>query len=343
MSTSKPPGGDSLYRGPSKAPPRDKRERERDRDRRPGTETVTGAGPGRVPVIRDTRVREPAAQEGPRASSPSRTRPPPPERSGGERPARNPAARDAITPRPVPEQRIYGLNACLALFAKRPEALRKVWLLESRIAAMKPVLAYCVQQRLGYTVVEALDLEKLSGSAHHEGVVFGAMPAEEVSLSAWLRDLPPGPQLAIWLDGVGNPHNFGAILRSAAHFAVAGVLLSRDSTVALSGAAARVAEGGAEAAPMVRLGRNDNVFAQLQAAGFSVAATVARGGQSLYATHLPERLVLLMGAEQTGVDAELTRASALRLLIPGSGAVESLNVASATSVLLSEWTRQRHK
>ena len=236
---------------------------------------------------------------------------------------------------------MYGINACLALFAKRPEALRKVWLLESRIPALKAVLAYCVKQRLGYTIVEPDDLERLSGSAHNEGVVFGAMPAEEMSLPAWLDSLQPGPQLAVWLDGVGNPHNFGAILRSAAHFGATGVLLSRESTLALSGAAARVAEGGAEALPVVRLGRSDNAIAQLHSAGFAVAATTVRGGQSLYATRLPERLVLLMGAEQSGVDAALAQAATIRLLIPGSGAVESLNVASATSVLLSEWCRQR--
>lgn len=243
--------------------------------------------------------------------------------------------------RPPQEQRIYGLNACLALFAKRPEAVRKVWLLESRIPALKPVLAHCVKQRLGYTVVEADDLERLSGSAHHEGVVFGAMPATEPSLGEWLGTLGAGPRVAIWLDGVGNPHNLGAILRSAAHFGVAGVLLPKTSTLTVSGAAARVAEGGAEWVPTVRLGRSDDAIAQLQSAGFTVAATVARGGQSLYATQLPERLVLLMGAEQSGVDPELARASAIRLIVPGTGAVESLNVASATSVLLSEWSRQQ--
>jgi TrmH RNA methyltransferase len=327
MSESKPPDGKSLYRGPTKAP-RDKRERERDRNLQAGSVPAQRARPAHPP---------------PASESPVHERPPLRERLGGARPARDPAARDAATPRPVQEQRIYGLNACLAIFQRRPEALRKVWLLESRIPAFKALLAYCVKQRLGYTIVEAVDLEKLSGSAHHEGIVLSAMPAEEVSLSAWLQDLKPGPQLALWLDGVGNPHNFGAILRSAAHFGVAGVLLSRESALAVSGAAARVAEGGAEALPIVRLGRSDNAIAQLQAAGFSVAATMVRGGQSLYASKLPDRLVLLMGAEQTGVDAALAQASSIKLLIPGSGAVESLNVASAASVLLSEWTRQQQR
>ena len=68
---------------------------------------------------------------------------------------------------------------------------------------------------------------------------------------------------------------------------------------------------------------------------------MVRGGQSLYRTALPERLLLMMGAEQTGVDPQLAEVSALKLGIPGSGAVESLNVAAATAVFLGEWWRQR--
>ena len=241
------------------------------------------------------------------------------------------------------EQRIYGLNACLALYAQRPQDIRKVWLLESRIPKLKGVLAFCVKHRLGYTIVDDLDLEKLSGSAHHEGVCFSAMPREEQSLSAWLRDLPRGPAIALWLDGVGNPHNLGAILRSAAHFGAAGVLLPKHSELAVSGAAARVAEGGAEQVPMVRLGRSDNAIAQLKSAGFELAATIVRGGRSLYSLDLPERLVLVMGAEQLGVAEDMANAAAVKLGIPGSGKVESLNVASATAVCLGEWLRQRQQ
>lgn len=318
MPDRKPPDGGSLYRGPSAAP-RDKRERERDRERAAPTERAPDRPPARA-------IERPIER-------------------GGDRERRGPAGHAPVTeaapPKPAQEQRIYGLNACLSLFTHRPQALRKVWLLESRIPALKPVLAHCVKHRLGYTIVEAEDLERLSGSAHHEGVVFGAMPAEEHSIADWLRNLAPGPQLAIWLDGVGNPHNFGAIARSAAHFGAAAILLPKESTLSLSGAAARVAEGGAEALSLVRLGRSDQALSQLAAAGFTVASTTVRGGQSLYSTVLPARMVLLMGAEQTGVDAALTQASALKLLIPGTGAVESLNVASATSVLLSEWRRQQ--
>ena len=114
MSERKPPGGESLYRGPSKAP-RDKRERERDRAARPAARASAD------------RPRGPPRERAPRR--PPRERPP--LRPIAANAPRDPARADAA---PC-EQRVYGLNACLALFAKRPEALRKVWLLESRIPA----------------------------------------------------------------------------------------------------------------------------------------------------------------------------------------------------------------
>lgn len=315
MNDRKPPTGDSPYRGPS-GKPRDKRERERDRQARP------------------------AVEEAPARRGPPRGRHADPDRDRDEADAEL-LRGYSDTPKAPREQRLHGVNACLAMFARRPQDLRKVWLLESRIPQFKAVLAHCVQHRLGYTLVGDEDLQKLSASAHHEGIVFGTLPAAEAGLSDWLRDLRPGPQLAIWLDGVGNPHNLGAILRSAAHFGVAGLLLPKESPLALSGAAARVAEGGAEQVPMVRMGRADNSLAQLHSAGFGAVATVVRGGQPLYGAVLPERMLLVMGAEQTGIDPALAQVAALRLAIPGTGTVESLNVAAATAVFLGEWWRQR--
>ena len=237
------------------------------------------------------------------------------------------------------EVRLYGINACRAAFAARPQDLRKVYLAESRIAQLREVLAFCVKNRLGYRVVETEDLDKLAASTHHEGVIFEMKRAPQPTLPELLQSLGEGPQLLLWLDGVGNPHNFGAVLRSAAHFGVAGVLLPRGSTLTLSGAAARVAEGGAEAVPVVAMDSPEQAVASLQAAGFAIAATLPRGADSIYATALPRRLVLVFGAEGEGLAPALVRASTLRLGIPGSGRVESLNIANAVGVMLGEWWR----
>lgn len=244
-------------------------------------------------------------------------------------PPRPPAAR-------AEEVRLYGLNAVRAVFERRPQAIRKLYLAEARIPALKPLLAWCVRQRVGYRVVDTQDLDRLAGSTHHEGVVADLLRSAPLPLQAWLEALPDGPALAIWLDGVGNPHNFGAILRSAAHFGAA-VLLPPQSALAVSGAAARVAEGGAEAVPLVRLDEVAVALARLRRAGFSLAATVVREGADLFATPLPARLVYVMGAEGEGMDPALAAACDLRLSIPGTGAVESLNVAAATAVFLAQW------
>ena len=237
------------------------------------------------------------------------------------------------------ELRLFGLNAVLAAFAARPDALRKLYLLEARIPRLQPVLKWCVANRVGYRVVEDGDLNKLAGTTHHEGVVADVQRAPVLALDAWLQQLPQGPVLALWLDGVGNPHNLGAILRSAAHFGVGALLLPDASSLAISGAAARVAEGGAEAVPLVRLPPSSQALQQLRSAGFGLAATLVSGGDDVFNAALPQRLVYVMGAESEGMDRGLAAQCDLQVSIAGTGAVESLNVASATAVLLAQWAR----
>ncbi len=266
------------------------------------------------------------------------------DRAGSGRDDRAPArARGDAQPPPDrgEELRLHGMNAVQAVFARRPQAIRKLYLAPDRIGALQPMLKWCVANRIGYRVVEDADeLRRLSSSTHHEGVVADVLRETPQTLAGWLAGLPDGPCCALWLDGVGNPHNLGAILRSSAHFGVAGLLLPGPSTLALSGAAARVAEGGAEHVPMVRLDAAQDAIAQLRDAGFSLAATVVRGGEDLFAAALPSRLVYVLGAESSGMNDALAASCDLRLSIPGTGVVESLNVAAATAVLLAQWARR---
>ena len=278
-----------------------------------------GADRPRPGAPRPPRDRQPQAR-GPRAE-------PPREAHDGPLPPRtNPG-----------ELRLHGANAVQAVFARRPAAIRKVYLLEAMIPRLQPLLRWCVAHRVGYRVVGEDDLRRLAGSTHHEGVVADVLPPASPGFDDWLRALPAGPACALWLDGVGNPHNLGAILRSAAHFGVAGVLVPGDAPLALSGAAARVAEGGAEAVPLVDAPAD--AFARLRRAGFALVATVVRGGDDLFATALPARRVYVLGAEGGGMSVALADACDRRVSIPGSGAVESLNVAAATAVLLAQWSQ----
>lgn len=321
----------------------DKRERERLR-------AAQGQGAPRSDTAargprRDDAGRDDAGRSGPREASAPRSAPRDYRPRAGEHlPSRS---GDSAPPRPELQQRheelrLFGINACHAAFAARPQDLRKAYLTEERIAEFRPLLAYCVQQRLGYRVVEAADLARLSASQHHEGVCLEMRRQPALSLAQLLAQLPaaPRPAVLVLLDGVGNPHNFGAVLRSAANFGVAGIVLPADSSLTLSGAACRVAEGGAEVVPLARPQPHEDVLAQLRAAGFAIAATVPREGSPLYATPLPPRLALVFGAENEGMSAALIQAADARLTIPGTGKVESLNIAASAAVLFGEHYRQ---
>lgn len=241
--------------------------------------------------------------------------------------------------------RVFGINACRAVFAQRPGSIRKIYLLQSRVDAFRDVLAWCARERIGYRLVEGEDLERLTQSTHHEGVCFDVLRKEPTSLLSFLGDRGDRktPSLLIWLDGVGNPHNFGAVLRIAAHFGADGVLLPAASTLALNGAACRVAEGGAEAVPLVALPDASAALVALARAGYGMIATVVRGADDLYAQALPARCVAVFGAEAGGLTPALLRAVQRHAMIPGTGNVDSLNIASAVGVFAGEFWRQHRR
>lgn len=265
----------------------------------------------------------------------------PTDRSRGASPWRGSAVERKDAGKPADtrgrELRLYGVNAVQAMFARRPQALRKLYMSQARTAQFGAMMKWCAANRIGYRIVTDDDLRRLAASAHHEGVVADVLRTQPLALADWLQSLPAGPVCALWLDGVGNPHNLGAILRSAAHFGVAGLLLPASADLQLSGAAARVAEGGAEHVPLVQLDDAASAQTQLREHGFALAATLVEGGDDLFAATLPPRLIYVLGAEQDGMDRCFARQCELQLSIPGSGAVESLNVAAATAVLLSQW------
>ena len=293
----------------------------------PGAATIANARPARATPERASAARE--------ATTSARRV----HRALGARRAESARADEA--PREI---RLYGLNACLAAFAKRPEALRKVYLTEARIPALKPVLAWCVKHRLGYRVVEDADLDKLTSSRHHEGVCFEMLRAPPLELGELLAAQPKAPDasLLLWLDGVGNPHNLGALLRSAAHFGVAGVIV--PDTVVARCFRRRRARRRRRRRSSCRSRAPDCAARATRCARTAtlLAATVPRDGEPLYDAVLPPRLVLVFGAEGEGMSSALIESADLRITIPGSGAIESLNVAASVAVVLGEYWRQRH-
>lgn len=259
------------------------------------------------------------------------------------RPAAKKAAQPRLRHQTAEEETYHGLHACEVLFAKRPEAIIRVYL----SAAVKPrfrrLVAYCSTSRRGYRVVDAENLNRIAGTRHHEGVAIlaRAIPRWTVAelLAAVESERVAGP--FVYLDGVSNPHNLGSILRTAAHFGCSAVLGKGGDLPPLSPAAVRVAEGAAELVPVCDLTEPRTDLARLREAGFQLVATSSHRGEPLTGSGLNRRSVIVLGSEGSGITRLMESTADRTVCIPGTGAVESLNVAVACGVLLAEACREK--
>jgi RNA methyltransferase, TrmH family len=241
------------------------------------------------------------------------------------------------------EQKYHGRHACHALFQHRRDDIVRVYLDQERVREFSSLLKWCAEQKRAYHIVEEENLERLAETVHHQGIVVLARKprgwSDEGFLEAISAGRVNGPLL--YLDGVQNPHNVGAILRTSAHFGVGAVLGRRDQLPGVTASAARVAEGGAETVPLVRLAEPEQTLAALKHNGYRIYATASGAGANLYRSRLVPRSVIILGNEVQGVTPAMAAMADESLLIPGTGAVESLNVGVACAVLLSEVARGR--
>jgi RNA methyltransferase, TrmH family len=234
------------------------------------------------------------------------------------------------------ELRVHGLEACRRLFVKRPADIVRVYFNESLAKEFADIVRWCVENRKAYHAVNDHELENISGSVHHEGICFVAKGLPPASLDEALKSTGP----LLWLDGVQNPQNVGAILRSAAHFGVAYVLGEPTVLTRLAPSAIRVAEGAAESVRLVPVPVVREGLAALKAAGYTAIATTSHKGQSIYQYRLPAKALFILGSEAKGISKGTFQAADQVVCIPGSGEVESLNVGVAAALCLGEHWRQ---
>jgi RNA methyltransferase, TrmH family len=232
--------------------------------------------------------------------------------------------------------RVAGLPAVSALFATAPARVERLFF-DQRL---KPhVAAFCAElarARKPYRLVEADELERVAGSVMHGGVVALAQPKpmpvlDIAQAEAWARER----KLLLLLDGIGNPHNLGAIVRTAAFFGVPRVVLSDHPAQALpSDASYRVAEGGLEFVALYRAPRFASVLQRLRKSHHIVAAS-ADGGQPLAALPKSDKpFALILGNEERGLPRATLDACDAIVTIPGGGHVQSLNVAASAAILI---------
>ena len=238
---------------------------------------------------------------------------------------------------------VYGPHAVRAVLMRRPGDVLRLVLAPDPDARQRELQKLAKEKGLALAIVPAAELDHLSGGAAHQGALAEVRPSVALDENGLLDLLvaAPAPALVLVLDGVTDPHNLGACMRTADAAGAVAVVAPRDRAAGLTPAVRKVAAGAAETMPFAQVTNLARSLRDLKAAGLWIVGTAADADRELHAANLTGPLAVVMGSEGQGL-RRLTRESCdfcvrLQML----GAVESLNVSVATGIVLFEALRQR--
>lgn len=242
------------------------------------------------------------------------------------------------------EHFVYGLHAVVALLSNPHRKTHKVYVSQERTDKRLQEVLDAAQQ--ASIPVESLSLQKMNqrfSDYTHQGVVAqaSALPEYNESHLLALLEASNNPALILILDGITDPHNLGACLRSADATGVDFVIIPKDKSAHITPVVSKVACGAAESVPLVRVTNLVRAMRTLKEQGVWIYGAAGETTVSLYQTDCTGSVALAMGAEGEGL-RRLTREHCDGLFaLPMLGSVDSLNVSVATGVSLYEVVRQR--
>lgn len=243
---------------------------------------------------------------------------------------------------------IYGVHAVESALRNDPENLGLIWLEKNtRNDRLKKLQAQIMDVGgLKTQAADAEQLNKMASTGRHQGVVAEYYKAKDYTendlydlLDALDKDRIQ-PFLLV-LDGVTDPHNLGACLRTADGAGVHAVIAPKDNAASINPTVRKVASGAAEAVPFIAVTNLARTLDSLKERGIWLTGTSDQAQQTLYQADLKGSMALVMGAEGTGIRRLTEERCDFLISIPMHGQVSSLNVSVATGVCLYEALRQR--
>lgn len=229
---------------------------------------------------------------------------------------------------------VYGANAVLELL-RSGSAVERVAL--GRGGRQGELAAAARERRIGVEVADRIVLDRLAGTPHHQGAVAVAPPFRYGALASLLGPSCPS---ALVLDGIQDPRNLGAILRTARAAGVGGVVLPADRCVGVTSVVASASAGVLFGLSLVRVPNLVRAMEELKRSGFWTVGLVANAGQTLYELDVPSRVALVVGGEGDGLRPLVRRSCDFEVRIPMAPGVESLNAGVATGIALYDLLRR---
>lgn len=238
---------------------------------------------------------------------------------------------------------VFGLHSVQSLLKNAPGRVLEMWVLQGRQdQRIKNLIESAQNIGVAFHQKTRKELDAFC-EGNHQGVIAIVKPGQtfdEPYLYALIKKLSVDPFLLV-LDGVTDPHNLGACLRSADAAGIQAVIVPKDNSAGLTEIARKVACGAADSVPLIPVTNLARTLKKLQDLGLWLVGTTGEAKVSLFGAPLTGPLVVVMGAEGAGM-RRLTKELCDHLVyIPMAGEVSSLNVSVATGVCLFEAVRQR--
>lgn len=239
---------------------------------------------------------------------------------------------------------MYGVNPVLELLRARPEQIERISMqaqgLKESVAG--EVFSRANEHRIR---VDSLDRERLDGMAPksvHQGLIAEVRQFDYASLES-IVTASKGKQNAVVvvLDGIQDPMNLGAIVRSAHAFGAEGVVIAKDRAASVTGVVVKASAGATAHTRIARVTNVSRALEELKAAGFWSVAAEPTGQETLWSAKLEGRIVVVVGAEGPGVRKGVLEHCDFLVRIPMGGVVASLNASVSAAVLLAELARRR--
>lgn len=244
----------------------------------------------------------------------------------------------------------YGLHAVAALLQRSPQQVARLLVQSGRQdGRMQKLLGQARRDGIAIDELPRAELDKRC-NGNHQGVIAELQTGGDAGPAAsWSEEDLPGlieaaaEPLLLVLDGVTDPHNLGACLRSADAAGVTAVIVPKDKAAGLTPVVRKVACGAAEHVPFIQVTNLARTLQQLQAAGVWIVGTAGEATETLYDQKLTGSLALVLGAEGAGMRRLTKEHCDFLVNLPMAGSVSSLNVSVAAGICLFEAVRQRRQ
>lgn len=270
-----------------------------------------------------------------------------PQRSEySSRPVRNDYAPRSFSSAPVvvDDRFIWGTNPVLELLRARPSEIERIFISEGVLSPKiaGELLSRARDARVRVDKVPRERLGAMTGGGVHQGVVAEAGQFDYSTLESLIEKAKGKPSpLIVVLDGIQDPQNLGAIIRSSHAFGANGVVVAKDRAAGVTGVVAKASAGALAFCPVARVVNISRALDELKEAGYWTVAADPNSNEPLWNGKLNGPLAIVVGAEGPGIRDGVLERCDFRLNIPMSGKVASLNASVSAAVLLYEVTRQR--